>query len=216
MPNVLPPATDYTNSPGTQGAKKAFVTTLRAFIADLLGTDSGDKAAARAALGAAAALHNHAGVYEPANASLAKVNAAQTFSQKQVFAATVVLQQVLEKVTITASVPVTNFDCLTQGVQYFTGAATANWTLNFRGSAGSSLDSVMGIGESLTVTVLASMGATGYLPTVIQVDGSAVTPKVLGGTAWTPDASCINAFTFTIVKTAGATFDVLASKSKYA
>lgn len=51
---TLPASTDYTSSGATQGAAKTYMGTLRAFIADLLGTDSGDKPAARAALGAAA------------------------------------------------------------------------------------------------------------------------------------------------------------------
>lgn len=52
---TLPPSTDFTDSGATQGDAKAFVTTLRTFIADLFGTDSSDKAAARAVLGAATA-----------------------------------------------------------------------------------------------------------------------------------------------------------------
>jgi hypothetical protein len=52
MATTLPPSTDYTGSTVTQGGKKTFVTSIRTFLADLLGTDSGNKAAARAALGA--------------------------------------------------------------------------------------------------------------------------------------------------------------------
>jgi hypothetical protein len=48
---TLPPSTDYTGSTRTQGDKKAFMTSVRTFIADLLGTDSSDKEAARTALG---------------------------------------------------------------------------------------------------------------------------------------------------------------------
>lgn len=48
---TLPAATDYTGAAVTQGGKKTFMTTVRTFIADLLGTDSGDKKAARDTLG---------------------------------------------------------------------------------------------------------------------------------------------------------------------
>jgi len=50
---TLPPSTDFTGSSVTQAGAKTFMTTVRTFLADLLGTDSADKAAARAALGAA-------------------------------------------------------------------------------------------------------------------------------------------------------------------
>lgn len=140
----------------------------------------------------------------------------QTWSAKQTFSNTVKLDEVLERITITASAPVANFDCLTQAIQYFTSNTSANWTQNFRGDGSNTLNSQLAIGESITVTVLATQGATGYLPTTIQVDGSTVTAKYLGGTAWTADVSCINAFTFTIIKTGSAAFTVLASKSKYA
>jgi uncharacterized protein YaiE (UPF0345 family) len=145
-------------------------------------------------------------------------SAAITWSGKQTFSNTVKLDEVLERITITASAPVTDIDCLVQGIQYFTSNATANWTQNFRGDGSNSLNSQMAVGESLTITVLATQSSTGYLPTTIQVDGttSGVTTKYLGGSSWTADASCINAFTFTIIKTASATFTVLASKSKYA
>lgn len=53
MPN-LPASTDFTGSSVTQGGAKTFMATLRTYLADLLGTDSGDKPAARVALGAAA------------------------------------------------------------------------------------------------------------------------------------------------------------------
>ena len=49
---TLPPSTDFTGGSVTQGGFKTAISTLRTFIADLLGTDSADKTAARAALGA--------------------------------------------------------------------------------------------------------------------------------------------------------------------
>jgi hypothetical protein len=139
-----------------------------------------------------------------------------TFSAKQIFSNTLRLDEVLEKVTITASAPTGTFDCLGQGVQYFTTSASVNWTQNFRGDGSTTLNSVMAAGEAITVTLLVTTGATGYLPTAHQVDGASVTIKLLGGSAWTVDANSIVALTYTIVKTADATFVVLASKSKYA
>lgn len=152
------------------------------------------------------------------DADTAKTDVAQSWTAKQTFGSTLKIDEVLERITITTSAPATNFDCLTQAIQYFTSNTSANWTQNFRGDGSNTLNSQLAVGESITVTVLATQSTTGYLPTTIQVDGTTtgVTTKYLGGTAWTADASCINAFTFTIIKTADATFTVLASKSKYA
>lgn len=47
---TLPPSTDFTGSSVTQGGFKTAISTLRTFIADLLGTDSGSPATARSLL----------------------------------------------------------------------------------------------------------------------------------------------------------------------
>lgn len=144
-------------------------------------------------------------------------DAAQTFTAKQTIAATQKVQQQLEKLTITAAAPAAtqNFDFLTQAIQYFTTNGANNWTLNFRGDGSTSLDSLMAVGESATVSVMAAMGGTPYYASAHQIDGNAVTPKWIGGTAPAAgDASCINLYTYTIIKTAAATFTVVASKAK--
>lgn len=140
-----------------------------------------------------------------------------TWAGKHVFSTTMKVQQSLEKITITAAAPAAtqNFDWLTQAIQYFTTNGANNWTLNVRGDGSNSLDSLMAVGESITLTVMAAMGATPYYASGFQIDGSAVTPKWVGGTAPSAgDASCINLYTYTIVKTASATFTVVASKAK--
>lgn len=142
---------------------------------------------------------------------------AQTFTAKQTIAATQKVQQSLEKITITAAAPAAtqNFDWLTQAIQYFTTNGANNWTLNVRGDGSNSLDSLMAVGESITLTVMAEMGGTPYYANAMTIDGGAVTPKWVGGTAPSAgDASCINLYTYTIVKTAAATFTVVASKAK--
>lgn len=48
---TLPSSTDFTGGSVTQGGFKTAISTLRTFIADLMGTDSADKAAARSTLG---------------------------------------------------------------------------------------------------------------------------------------------------------------------
>ena len=75
----------------------------------------------------------------------------------------------------------------------------------------------MNTGDVMTVAFLVTNGGTAYYPTAFQVDGSSVTPKWSGGTAPSSgNTSAIDSYTFTIVKTASATFTVLASVSKFA
>jgi hypothetical protein len=126
---------------------------------------------------------------------------------------------VLETATIsaTAATGTINYDVTTQAVLYYTTNASANWTVNFRGSSGTSLNTLMATGESLTVAFFVTQGATAYYNSVVQVDGSTVTPKFQGGTAWAAgNASSIDAYTYTIVKTGSAAFTVFAAQTKFA
>jgi hypothetical protein len=124
-----------------------------------------------------------------------------------------------ERTTIsaTAATGTVNFDASTQGVLYYTTNASANFTLNVRGSSGVALNSILATGDAITIVFLNTNGATPYYPTAYQVDGSAVTPKWQGGTVPTGgNASSIDAYSLTIIKTASATFTVLASQTKFA
>ena len=72
--------------------------------------------------------------------------------------------------------------------------ASANWTLNVRGSSGTSLNTLMTTGQSVTIAFLVTQGSTAYYQSAFQVDGSSVTPKWQGGTAPTAgNASSIDA-----------------------
>ena len=125
-----------------------------------------------------------------------------------------------ETMNISGSAPTAtqNFDAITSGVHYFTASSTSNMTLNFRGSSTTSMNTLLATGGSATVNVLFTNGGTAYIPNTFQVDGSAVTVKWSGGTApASGNASAIDAYSFTIIKTASATFTVLgAGPVKYA
>jgi hypothetical protein len=120
-----------------------------------------------------------------------------------------------EKITIAAS-PATgtvNFDVTTQSLLWYTQNATGNWTINVRGNASNTLNSMLGIGEAITVSFWASQGSTAYYPTAIQVDGAA--PASVKWQSVAPsagNASAIDIYTVAIVKTANATFTVFASQ----
>lgn len=105
----------------------------------------------------------------------------------------------------------------TAAIWYYTSSATADFTLNFRHSSGASLDSVMSVGEAISVVFLATTGATPYRATGYQIDTVAVTPKWIYGAAPSAgNANSIDSYEFTIVKTAAATFTIFASMAKYA
>ena len=121
-------------------------------------------------------------------------------------------------VSATAATGTINFDAATQGVLYYTTNSTANWTLNIRGSSSATLTSMLATGDAITVTFLATNGATAYYNNALQIDGVSVTPKWQNGTAPTAgNASSIDAYVYAIVKTASTpTYTVLASQTKFA
>lgn len=118
-------------------------------------------------------------------------------------------------VVASAATGTINFDVSTASVWYYTSNATANHTLNFRYSSGTTLNTAMATGDAITLVWLNTNGATPYYPNVIQIDGTTVTPKVPAAIS-AGNASSIDAYSFTIIKTANATFTVLETQTKFA
>jgi hypothetical protein len=129
------------------------------------------------------------------------------------------IKALFETATVTGSAPssTTNFDVTTQAVQYYTSNASTNFTLNIRGDGSTTLNSILSTGQSVTLALLVTNGGTAYYPTAFQIDGNSVTPKWQTGIAPTSgNTSSIDVYTFAVVKTASATYTVLASQTKYA
>jgi hypothetical protein len=153
----------------------------------------------------------------------ATFTAANSFTAKQTFtgSSSVVSSKfvnALEGVTVsaTAATGTINYDVTTQSVLYYTSNASANWTVNFRASSGTSLNTAMATGESITVVFLVTQGATAYYNNVVQVDGSAVTPKWQGGiTPASGNVSSVDSYSYTIVKTGSATYTIFASQVQF-
>lgn len=123
-----------------------------------------------------------------------------------------------ETVSIVAGSPSTTTNILlnTAGVHYYTVNATTNWVFNFTYSGGTSLNSVMSVGDAMTVVVMVPQSSTAYYNTSILVDGNAVTAKWQGGTAPVAgNPSSIDVYSYTLIKTASATFTVLASQTQF-
>jgi len=155
---------------------------------------------------------------------VASLSTAQTFTGTKTLAGTssalaMILTDTAEIATVsaTAATGTINYDVTTQSVIYYTTAASANWTVNFRASSGTSLNTAMTTGQSVTAAFLVTQGATAYYNSVVQVDGSTVTPKYQGGTAPAAgNASSVDVYMYTIVKTGNAAFTVFASQTKFA
>ena len=162
-----------------------------------------------------------------AAANIPVTNVANSFTGTQTFTGTssataIVLNDAAEVATVsaTAATGTIAYDITTQSVLYYTSNASANWTINLTGaSTPVTLNTLMATGESLTVVHMVTNGSTAYYNNVVQVDGttSGVTTKWLDGFAPTSgSASAIDSYTYTVVKTASATYTVFASKVTYA
>lgn len=151
-------------------------------------------------------------------------NTAQTITGTKTFAGTssalaMVLNDAAEVATVsaTAATGTINYDITTQSVLFYTSNASANWTVNFRASSGTSLNTALATGQSVTVAFLVTQGATAYFNNAVQVDGttSGVTTRWLGGAPTAGNASGIDSYRYLIIKTGSATYTVLASVTQF-
>jgi hypothetical protein len=108
-------------------------------------------------------------------------------------------------------------DALGNGVIYYMGTNTSNFTINVRGNSATSLDSVLATNQSVTFAVMVTNGAIGYYPNVFQVDGSTRSVKWAGGTSITSgNANSVDSYTITVMKTGSNTYTILVSQTQYA
>ena len=123
-------------------------------------------------------------------------------------------KQIFEEVNVTAGKLSDNTEInISNGqVHLFTTAESTTSTPNIMSTTGINTD--MSIGESLVVTIITTANASAYSAN-ITIDSAAVTENWIGGSA--PDAggsSGVDIHSFTIIKTADATFTVIGNHSK--
>ena len=119
-------------------------------------------------------------------------------------------------VSATAATGTVNYDVSTQSIVYYTASATANWTLNIRASSTVTLNTLMAVGETRTITFMVTQGATAFYPTALNIDSSAITPKWQGGSApASGNVSGIDIYVYSIIKTGSAAYTVLASQTQF-
>jgi hypothetical protein len=151
-----------------------------------------------------------------------RLDVPQTWTATQTFAGSnstlgLVAPNIGETVAVTAAAPATTqaYDMLSASVELYTVAASANWTLNLRGNGSTSLNAALAVGQSVTVALLATQGATPFYNSAVQVDGVSVTPKWQGGAPSAGNASGIDVYTYTVIKTGSAAFTVLATLAAF-
>jgi len=131
------------------------------------------------------------------------------------------LKETITTSATAASATTIQFDASTQGVLYYTLNATAAFPLNVRGNSTTTLNSFLAVGQSVTIVFLNTTGTTGFGligNTSFTIDGSTANRTLRWLNAALPVASSnsIDAWSFTIVKTADNVFSVLGSLSSFA
>jgi hypothetical protein len=114
-----------------------------------------------------------------------------------------------------------NYDVLTQAVVYYTLSATANWNLNLRGNAGTTFNSTLNIGQSITIVFLNTNGASAFGLTssgAFTIDGSNGNRTLRWANAVIPppNSNSVDAWSFVVMKTADNSFNVFGSLSTFA
>lgn len=126
---------------------------------------------------------------------------------------------IIEKAAISATIlgasNPTDVDLANSNVYYYTSNASANWILNFRGNSTTTLNSLLSVGESITVAVITTQGSTAYSNSSILIDSIAVIPKYYGGITPSGNINSLDVYTYVILKTGPATYTVLVSQSQY-
>jgi hypothetical protein len=129
------------------------------------------------------------------------------------------IDEILETVVVNtnALTGTVNIDAKSGAVHYFTSNSSADWVWNFRGDGSTTLNSMMDDGQSITFALFATNDAA-FEPTSLTVDTTGtVSVKWFGGNAYpSGNASSVDCYTITIVKTAANTYTAFASQSKFA
>jgi hypothetical protein len=117
-----------------------------------------------------------------------------TFTGPTEISGTLSFQQTTEKVnTSSISSNVMTCDYTTGAIYYQSASPSANFTVNFTNVPTTD-------NKAITFTIFVTQGATGYIPNVLQIDGTPQTIKWAQSATPTPNANKIDIFSFTLIR----------------
>jgi hypothetical protein len=110
-----------------------------------------------------------------------------------------------------------NFDVCAAASAYYIQNSTANFYLNLRSSSEATINSILETNKTLTITFLNTNGATAYPLTGIAIDGTGRSIRWLNGNGSYPvgNASSIDTYSITAIKTGDNLYTVLGSQGKF-
>lgn len=117
--------------------------------------------------------------------------------------------------SLAAPTATTNIDVLTTPIQYYQNNNSTNFTINVRGNGSTTLNSVLAVGESITVVMVTKNGSTPYYANAFTIDGTSVTPKWLGIVPGGGNANSTDVYSYAIMKLAANSYYVLASLTRF-
>lgn len=108
------------------------------------------------------------------------------------------------------------YNVTSQTIAYCTAASTGNFVVNITASDTTTLNNLLSIGQSISCVLMITNGSTAYYHSGLQIDGTAIAPKWQGGSAPTSgNTSSVDIYSYTVIKTANATFSAFASQTKF-
>jgi hypothetical protein len=120
--------------------------------------------------------------------------ATPTFTGPTEISGTLSFQQTTEKVnTSSISSNVMTCDYTTGAIYYQSASPSANFTVNFTNVPTTD-------NKAITFTIFVTQGSTGYIPNVLQIDGTPQTIKWAQSATPTPNANKIDIFSFTLIR----------------
>tara|TARA_R100000030_G_scaffold98481_1_gene88478 strand:- start:132 stop:959 length:828 start_codon:yes stop_codon:yes gene_type:complete len=126
------------------------------------------------------------------------------------------VSEVLQTVSVVAGAAnaTSNLDIKTASAFLFTSNSGDTWTHNIRGDGSTTLDSMMSVGQIMTVKVVSAQNDATHYSANITIDGAAQTELWVNSSAPTGGkASGYDTYTWTILKTGSATFTTFATQS---
>jgi hypothetical protein len=128
------------------------------------------------------------------------------------------ISYLLERASVTATAPASSIDIdlINQSVYYWTANAANDSTANIRGNATTPLNSLMSVGQSVTVVLFFPNGPSNFYVSTVKVDNTTITPAYQGNTVPAlGNSNSMDIYSFTLFKTASATFKVYASQTQF-